>query len=580
MILNDIEPKNVMKYFEEISSIPRGSGNVKKISDYLENFAVTEGLKYIRDEWDNIVIFKDATPGYEGSPGVIIQGHMDMVCEKTEDTDIDMEKDGLRLKKEGDYIYAEGTTLGGDDGIAVAYGLAILASDDIKHPNLEVVFTVDEEIGMIGASKMDMSVLKGKYLLNIDSEEEGHVLVSCAGGATLKGKIGFEKDAEIPEYIFTLKVTGLKGGHSGTEINKGRANANIIAAKIIKKIMDSGYGIKLCSFSGGNKDNAIPNAAEVSFGIDGNFIRTGKNQEEILDNHRDNATKKAVGLLEELRDIAAKEAVGLLEELRYIATKEAARLLEEYRTGEDEINVAIDIAVNDNTVKNTFDAVGCVTKEDSKKIISSILEIPNGVIKESEDIEGLVETSLNLGILRLNMPGNFGLGETEDFGLNDAEDFGLNDTKDFGLNDAEDFGLNENKDLKLNGEPVLELCYSVRSSVDEDKEKLLEKVSGIIKNYGGDAVIEGDYPGWQYNKDSKLRDIMNDVYRDMYGKELRFEAIHAGVECGFFSGNIPDLDCVSFGPDIYDIHTVREKMSMSSVERVWNYIIKLLEKIG
>ena len=252
-ILSDLQPKAVMHYFEEICSIPHGSLDTKRISDYCVRFAEERGLRYIQDDSNNVVIFKDATVGYEDHPTVILQGHLDMVCEKDPDCDIDFSKDGLRLCHDGEYIFAKGTTLGGDDGIAVAYALALLDATDVKHPPLECVFTVDEEIGMLGADAMDMSVLKGRLLLNCDSEDEGVLTVSCAGGARSDFKIPVSR--EPAGTCYKVSVEDLLGGHSGVEIHKGRANANKVLGDILQQLP-----IRLVSIAGGSKDNAIPRA--------------------------------------------------------------------------------------------------------------------------------------------------------------------------------------------------------------------------------------------------------------------------------------------------------------------------------
>jgi dipeptidase D len=266
--LNDLEPNRVFYYFEEISRIPHGSGNTKQISDYCVEFAKMHQLKYMQDASNNVIIFKPGTAGYEASEPIIIQGHLDMVCEKEHDCSIDFETEGLELVVEGDFLSAKGTTLGGDDGIAVAYALAILESEEIEHPPLEIVFTVDEEVGMLGAADLDCSSLKGKRFLNIDSEEEGYLLVSCAGGvtATCNMPLEYATDLDAHAEVWKLTVTGLQGGHSGVEIDKGRGNANQLLGRVLYAL-NTELGIQLISIDGGLKDNAIPRESVGVFGI-------------------------------------------------------------------------------------------------------------------------------------------------------------------------------------------------------------------------------------------------------------------------------------------------------------------------
>ena len=252
----NLKPENVFYYFEQLAAIPHGSRNTKQISDYLVSFAKEQGLEYYQDEANNVVMIAEATKGYENAEPIIIQGHMDMVCEKENGYDIDFEKDGLKLYVDGDFLKAEGTTLGGDDGIAVAYALAILADEEIAHPRLEVVITVDEEIGMLGAESIDLSMLKGHKMLNIDSDVEGHFLTSCAGGMTVETKIPVSYDVQNG-LVLKLVLTGLEGGHSGSEIDKEHANANIEMGRLLKYLLGQNeFGI--VSLAGGLKDNAIP----------------------------------------------------------------------------------------------------------------------------------------------------------------------------------------------------------------------------------------------------------------------------------------------------------------------------------
>lgn len=475
--LSGLQPAAVFHYFEELCAIPHGSGNTKAISDYLVAFAKEHGLRYIQDEANNVILFQEGTCGYEDHAPVIIQGHMDMVCERDADCPIDMETEGLDLTHDGKFVFAKGTTLGGDDGIAIAYALAILADKNIAHPPLEVIITVDEEIGMLGADVIDLSMLKGRMLLNIDSEEEGVFTVSCAGGAT--ATLALPGDRR-PVYGPCIKLTvdGLAGGHSGVEIHKNRANANKVMGELLGRVQNL-MPICITSMSGGAKDNAIPRSCQVT------FVALGMNPERIND------------IAQQLQD--------------------------EIRTQYDEPEAII---CGDNV-----EALGgnALSTEQSAKVIALLNAVPNGVQVMSSDIPGLVQTSLNLGILTMK------------------ED--------------------------------VTMTFSVRSSVNTEKEDLLKKLKELVEFHDGTYTQMGDYPAWEYKADSVLRDTMVEVYEKMFAQKPEVVAIHAGLECGLLGEKLPGLDAVSIGPQMYDIHTSRERLEIASVERMWNYILELLKAL-
>ena len=496
-VLSNIEPYGVFRFFEEICGIPHGSSDTKKISDYLVKFAIDKNLRYIQDESNNVIIFKDGTAGYEDSAPVMLQGHMDMVCEKDVDCDIDFERDGLRLVLEDGVISADGTTLGGDDGIAVAFALAILDADDIPHPPIECVFTVDEEIGMLGAAAIDCSPLKSRIMLNLDSEDEGYLLVSCA---TCHIPVEYE-NAEDDHSVVKIIVEGLTGGHSGVEIIKQRANADKQLARLLYNIgRDVPY--RLISIKGGLKDNAIPNKAEAYVGIDpedvDNFVKSAEKNEKILRHELGNTDPELV----------VKVETDLSDDLG------------SYNNADD--------VQNDMYGRTMINRV--MTEKSSDIVIRSLMMMPNGIQKMSNDIEGLVQTSLNLGILKT----------TED---------------------------------------EVTASFSVRSSVQSEKENLIDQLRCVSVSAGGSLDVQGDYPAWEYRHDSPLRDIMVDVFEEQYGRKPVIQAIHAGVECGLFAGKLPGLDCVSFGPDMKNIHTSRESMDVASVQRTWKYTLGILEKL-
>ena len=463
--------EKALRFFEEFSKIPRGSGNTKAIADYLVDFAKARDLECYRDASDNVVIRKAATAGYEDRPGVILQGHTDIVALKNPDCPINMEKEGLDLYRDGDLLRARGTTLGGDDGVAMAYAMAILDSDDISHPELEAVFTSDEETGLIGATALDASVLRGRLLINIDSDEEGIFTVGCAGGARVDINLPVKVKTHIGQ-IYTLSISGFKGGHSGVEIDKNRANAIKAMAEILSKLED----VKLGKASAGSADNAIPSDAQVIF------------------------TTKSPIL--EISDVINSVAETLPE-------------------GETQKKFNLEMNISSAKV---------IDVEASANILALIGEMPNGVMRMMEDIEGLVETSLNMGI------------------------------------------------LSLDGK-ALNLTISVRSAKGAEKAKLLDTIKDIAEKHGAGVSVRGQYPAWEYRKESHLRDVMCKVYSDMYGKDATVVTIHAGLECGIFSDKMEGLDCVSIGPDNKDIHTPEERLSLSSFNRVYEYIINVLKNI-
>lgn len=479
MLSEELYPQRVFYYFEQIAAIPHGSRNTKAISDYLVDFAKEHNLVWYQDENNNVVIVKEASAGYEAAEPIIIQGHMDMVCEKEKGVDIDFEKDGLKLYIDGDFLKAEGTTLGGDDGIAVAYALALLDSQEIAHPKLEVVITVDEEIGMLGAEAIDLSMLTGHTMLNIDSDVEGSFLTGCAGGMAVNVTLPIKRVMQSGEKV-ALTITGLEGGHSGSEIDKEHGNANILMGRLLRALFEeTPFGI--ISLAGGLKDNAIPRECVT----------------ELL---------------------VPQENVNLVKE---IADKLDIELKKEFMTADPSVRIEFeDLGKKEENILD-FGSVSRVT--------FYLRSVPNGVQHMSQVMHGLVETSLNLGIMELK-------------------------------------------------EDALHTVTSIRSSVGTRKADLLDRVTAIVELLGGEAEVEGDYPAWEYKQDSSLRPQIAKVYKQLYGKDPVFETIHAGLECGLLSEKIKNLDCVSFGPDNFDIHTPKERLSISSTGRVWDFIVEFLRQ--
>ena len=475
--LAGLEPAAVFGYFEEICAIPHGSRNTKMISDYLVAFAKQHDLKYIQDADHNVILFGEGTCGMEDHAPVILQGHMDMVCEKDADCSIDMAVDGLDIAHDGSFVFAKGTTLGADNGIALALAMAILADKTIPHPPLEVIITTDEEIGLLGAASVDLSALKGRTLINLDSEGEGVFTVSCAGGCTATISLPVERRAVYGPCI-RLVVDGLQGGHSGGDIHLNRGNANKIMGEFMSRIQKI-MPLCLTSLAGGAKDNAIPRSCQ--------------------------ATLVAMGIhLERINDIAQQ----LQDEVR-----------ENYNEPEAVIQ-AFDV-----------DALGgnSLSTESTAKIIGLLCAAPNSVQTWSKDIDGLVQTSLNMGVIKL----------------------------------GERFSA----------------TFSVRSSVNSEKVELLEQLKKLAEMFEGSYSEMGAYPAWEYKKESHLRDVMVETYRNLFGKEPKVEAIHAGLECGLFSEKIPNLDCISIGPQMYDVHTSRERLSIASTERTWTFLLEVLKNL-
>lgn len=477
-MLEHLQPSAVFSYFEEICSIPHGSYNIAKISDYLVNFAKERNLQYTQDKAGNVILIKEATEGYEDKEPVIIQGHMDMVAVKEEGCDKDMLTEGLDLVVEGDWISANGTSLGGDDGIAVAYALAILDSKDIPHPRLEVVITVDEEVGMDGAMVIDLSGLKSHTLLNIDSENETELTVACAGGVTVAGQWQVDFN-ETEGNRYKVMLTGLTGGHSGVEIHKGRANANKLMMELLY-LLEREVDISLVSAKGGSADNVIPCQAEAEF-----------------------LCKK---------DFAQVESV-----LR--AMEEA--LKDEWKETDPGLSVSLSEIAKDAKEKT-------LETSDFFRLMSFFMEVPDGVQEMSKELEGVVETSLNFGT----------------------------------------FSIENNGCVKAG--------FLIRSSVDNAKNALASKVRKMMKESQGSCTKSGEYPGWSYRVDSPLREKMVRIYREHFGREPEIISIHAGLECGLLAEKISNLDAVSIGPDMRDIHTTEERLSISSVQRVWEYVLKIL----
>lgn len=481
-VLEGLEPERVFYYFEEISRIPRPSGRCGMISDYIVEFAKEHDLEHLRDESGNVLIRKRSKRPDDERPVVILQGHMDMVCEKSYDYEAkhDFTKDGLKLGVLDDYIYAKGTTLGADDGIAVAYMLSVLEDDSLDIPEIEALFTVDEEDGMKGALAFDTSPLKGRLLINLDHEVAGEILTCSAGGKRVKCSVPVTRK-EVSGIGYSIVICGLCGGHSGMEIDKGRGNANLLLGRLlhtITKHMD--YSVKY--IGGGLTDSAIPREAKAEIIID-------KENIDLLEN-----------TVEKYSKIICSEFEGIEDNMMIYAENK----------GEDKAL--------------------CLDKESKKNIGFLLNTIPDGIIKMSRKNEGLVRTSLNSGIMQLT----------------------------------------DNEFV---------LIVNMRSLAESEKEALADKIEYLIETIGGTYSEEYDYPAWEYQEDSKLRNTAFEVYQREFIQNPKLRGFHAGLECGIFFKKLAGCDIISFGPDIINIHTPKERLSISSAEKIYDYLIEILKSI-
>ena len=479
-VLSGLKPEKVFYYFEKLCSVPHGSGNTKQISDLCIGFAKELGLKYRQEACNNLIIWKDGSKGRENDAPVILQGHIDMVCAKTEDCTKDMARDGLDVMTDGEWVWADKTSLGGDNGIAVAMILAILSDETLSHPPIEAVFTVDEEVGMDGAFALDCSDLKGRKLLNIDSEEEGVFTVSCAGGVRLDCALDMAQEP-LPGGMTGYRVTisGLKGGHSGMNINEGRGNANCLMGRTLYSAMERFHSLRVHDLTGGQFDNVI-----------------------CLRN-------------DALVAVSEADAPKFEEFIKEFD----ATLKNEYAVTDSGISLVCEKA----------EVQSAASEADTSRILHVLLALPQGVQAMSADFPGLVQTSLNLGVMRTDEEG-------------------------------------------------VKFSYSVRSCIASQKQMLIQRVKSIVEYAGGTVSERSNYPGWQYDRSSALRREVEEVYRDLTGHDGKIEATHGGLECGLFIEKIPGLDALSLGPELHDVHSVNERLNVASTARVYELVCEVLRR--
>ena len=485
MSIEKLYPEKVFHYFAEISKIPRASKKEKEMRDWLVECAKERKLKVIQDEHYNVIIKKKATEGYEDFSPLILQGHMDMVWEKNKDTEFDFSTQGIELVIDGDFLKANGTTLGADNGIAIAYALAILDSDDIKHPALEVVITTDEEDGMSGVANLDFDEFDGKTLINLDTEEYGEVYVSSAGGTRTETKFIFETKKIGNGYTpISIEVKGLSGGHSGAEIHKNLGNSIKILSEVLYHLSKR-YEMSLIHIDGGGKVNAIPReaVAEIAVKLDGDSI----------------------------------------DELKKLAELAFENILKDFKVSDKSPILAIEKIEE----KNLGISLG-----DTLNIINFLHEVPNGVLEMSKHIEGLVETSINIGFISTEI---------------------------------------------VDGNVKIRIKSLARSMANDPLNKLVEEITDLTRKHDANIKIAASNPSWEYKEDSKIRELIAKSFKEITGNEPVIKAIHAGLECGVFTQNIKGADVVSIGPNIYGAHTPEERMDIKSVGETWEWLLKILE---
>jgi len=479
--LSNLKPELLWQIFEEICNIPHPSKYEGKLTEYVLDFAKKHNIESFVDEVGNVILRKKATPGMENRKGVVLQGHLDMVPQKNSDTKHDFLTDPILPYVDGEWVKARGTTLGADNGIGVAASLAVMASNNIQHGPIEALLTIDEETGMTGAFGLKAGILNGSILMNLDSEDEGELYVGCAGGIDTTATFKYEEESVPSNHVaYKLELKGLKGGHSGCDIALGRGNSNKLLFRYLHHASKK-QGLRLASVDGGSLRNALPRESFAIVTIpqenEQKFMECLKNHENIFKN-----------------ELSSTEPTLVF-----------------------------------NAIKTELPAF-VMDKASQEKLILSVYACPNGVIRMSADMENLVETSLNLAIVK-----------------------------------------SANKKAEV-------ICL-LRSSVDSAKEDLSVMVESVFKLAGAEVVHEGSYPGWKPNMDSAILKVCKELYQKMYGKVPDVKAIHAGLECGLLGGVYPHWDMISFGPTIRSPHSPDERTEISTVVKFWDYLLEVLKNV-
>lgn len=478
----ELKPARVFEQFAEINKIPRPSKHEEKMIDYLKDFAEKRNLEHEVDETGNVIIRKPATKGHENAPMVSLQSHMDMVCDKLVDVDINFQTDAIQTYVDGEWLTAKGTTLGADDGIGCAIELAILDSDDIEHGPIECVFTRDEETSLTGAMGMKAGFMKGDMLINLDSEDEGQIFISCAGGKTTSAKFTFTRE-QAPEGYFFLQasIKGLKGGHSGDDINKKRANAIKILTRFLYKEQEK-MDLRLASFNSGKLHNAIPRDGVIVFAVPASEKETVRVDWNVF----------------------------------------TANVEEEYHVSDTTMEFNLESA----------EATAVIEKGVSHRFILAMQAVDNGVFAMCQDeaLAYMVETSNNVASV-------------------------------------------------ITSDNEINIVTSQRSNVMSNLENETNTVKAAFELAGAEVKMSDGYPAWKMNPDSKLTKVAVESYKKLFGKEPIVKGIHAGLECGLFSERYPNLDMVSFGPTLRDVHTPDERLYIPTVQMVWDHLLDILKNV-
>jgi len=479
--IKNLDPKPLWEKFYQLTQIPRPSKKEAKVVEFVEKFGKDLGLETIKDEVGNVIIKKPATPGYENKQTIVMQGHLDMVPQKNSGTDFDFEKDPIEAYVDGEWVTAKGTTLGADNGMGVAAAMAVLEANDLEHGPIEALFTVDEETGMTGANALKPGILDAEILLNMDSEDEGELYIGCAGGLETNAFFHYkEEDVPADAKAYSLEISGLKGGHSGLDINLQRGNANKVLNRILWSASQT-LDIRMADIDGGSLRNAIPREAKATV---------------VVPNAQFGEFKAIVDEITE----AVKGELSMVEDSISVELKDA-----------DMPGKVVDKKTLDNLVR-------------------AIYASPHGVMRMSDAMEGLVETSTNLAVVK-----------------------------------------SEGGKIRIQS--------LQRSSVDTSKEDLGNMIRSVFELAGAEVVHEGAYPGWKPNPDSPILKTMKEVYNQKFGKVPEIKAIHAGLETGIISQNYPHLDMISFGPTISFPHSPDEKVNIETVQKFWDFLVETLKAI-
>jgi dipeptidase D len=478
--IRQLEPKPLWNHFADLNAIPRPSKKEERVIAFMKKFGDDLKLETMVDKAGNVIIKKPSTRGMEGKATIVLQSHLDMVHQKNSDTQFDFDKEGINMFVDGDWVKAKGTTLGADNGIGVASIMAVLASDDIPHPAIEALFTIDEETGMTGALSLEGGILNGKYLLNLDTEEDNELTIGCAGGLDVTASGTYKTEKAPGDHGLQIKISGLTGGHSGTDIHRGRANANKLMNRLLLHLVTK-TNCRISSVDGGSLRNAIPRESVAVVAID-------KSRQD--------------------------DALKVVNNFKSIFKKEY-----------DFTDPNLDISCTD--IKTPGQVCG---ESFQNSFLNALYSCPNGIYRMTPSIEGLVQSSNNIARVQL-------------------------------------------------GDGKITVMCLTRSSVNTEKDDLAQSISSAFSSTGAEITTGGAYPGWEPKPGSELVKLMTKVYSGMFNEEPHVNAVHAGLECGIIGRNYPDMEMISFGPNIYGAHSPDERVQISSVQKFWKYFLEVLKQI-